>query len=111
MERIERFKDIIEEEMKYRASATSLTSQVKRHLIVNTNRTDFIIVSYGWRNKSFRHYIVFHIQIIKETIWILNNNTDVNLVEIFSQNGIPLANIKIGFLSTIEQPLVESIIE
>ncbi len=105
MERIDKYKDIVQEEMTYRASATSANSNIKRHLVVNTDRTDFVVLSFGWKGKIFRHYIVFHIQIKNKKIYIYKNNTYVGLMDIFIKNGISRNDIVIGFLTEFEQSL------
>ncbi len=107
MARIEKYKDIILDEMEYRAGATSVNANIKRHLVVNPDRTDFVVLSFGWKGKSFRHNVVFHIQIVEEKVWIYQNNTDVDLVEIFMRNGILRSDMVLGFLSEFERSLWE----
>jgi hypothetical protein len=105
MEKVEKYKEIVLEEMKYRGGATSVDKIMKRHLIVNEEKTDFLILSMGWRNDVFIHHVVYHIQIKGEKIWILQNNTDVDLGELFEDEGVPRQDIVIGFLNEAEREM------
>ena len=107
MEKIERYKKIVQEEMKYRGRAKSITGLTERHLIVNEEKTDFIILSMGWRKNSFIHHVIYHLQIRGEKIWILQNNTDVDLGELFEDEGVPRQDIVIGFLSEAEREMTK----
>ncbi|MFK7908953.1 MAG: element excision factor XisI family protein [Chitinophagales bacterium] len=107
MDRIEKYKDIIKNEMTYRAGARSANSDVKRHLVMNVDRTDFVVLSFGWKGKSFQHYVTFHVQVKNNQVWIYQNNTDVDLVEVFVKNGIPRKDIVIGFFTEFQRSLTE----
>ena len=105
MDKIEKYKSIVQEEMIYRGSAKSLSGLTQRHLIINADQTDFLILSMGWKNKSFIYHVVYHIQIKGDKIWILQNNTDVDLGEIFEDEGVPRQNIVMGFLNEEQRML------
>lgn len=96
-DKIEKYKAIVQEEMEYRGGATSIDRIMKRHLIINSDRTDFVIISMGFKGKKFIHHVVYHIQIKDGKIWILQNNTDVDLGGHFEDEGVPRQDIVIGY--------------
>ena len=58
-------------------------------LVVNEAKNHFILLSNGWKNDSYIHQIVFHLE-LKSTgeIWILENRTDVLIDKELISNGI-----------------------
>ena len=107
MEKIEQYKNIVQEAMEYRGKAKSMTGLTERHLIINSERTDFLILSMGWRNNSFIHHVIYHIQIRGAKIWILQNNTDVDLGELFEDEDVPRQDIVIGFLNEQQREMTK----
>lgn len=99
MERIEKYKDIVQEELTYRASIPIANApEVKRHLIINHDRTEFVVLSIGWHNKSYRHNLVFHVGVKNGKVLIYEDNTDIGIADKFAENGIPKSDIILFFL-------------
>ncbi len=109
MEKINKYKTILQTEMEYRAAIKSSNiPSLKRRLIVNATQSEFIIIKMGWHKKEFRHYTVFHIEIkTNGQVWIYENNTDVNMIERLEQQGILRSDITLGFLTPIEDNVTE----
>ena len=99
MDKIEKYKKIIQEELKYQATKTLYNApNVKRQLIINAEKTDFILLSLGWDDDNFLHTILFHYQIKDNKVWLMKNNTNVLINQIMIENGIHKNDITIGWI-------------
>jgi len=104
MEEIRKYQDIIEKEFKYQQSIPiSNAPNVKRHLIINKDRTEFLLLNVGFVQKSYRHYPVFHVEIKNEQIIIHQDATDIPLAYVLEDAGIPKEKIVLGHLSKFMQ--------
>ena len=99
METIERYKEIIITELTYRRSIPILNApDLERQLVVSKGETEFLLLSYGWHKKRYRHNIVFHLEIKHRKVWIHQDNTDVGIATKLVEGGIPAKDIVLGFL-------------
>lgn len=100
------YQQIIRKELKvYETRRIDNAPDVKFHLVVSEDQTDFLLLSIGWRGKQFQNNVMFHFQIRGNKVWILKNNTDVEIGEILVEEGIPKSDIVIGWLPTYLQEM------
>ncbi|MEM7375658.1 MAG: element excision factor XisI family protein [Bacteroidota bacterium] len=96
---IDLYKQIILNALTRRAkSRLAGAPDLKRHLIVNADQTEFVLLTVGWFQKRYRHAVVFHVEIKDNKIWIHQDNTDADIAEVFADKGIPKSDIVLGFL-------------
>ena len=108
MEKINQYKDIIEKELQHLQSIKIANGpDLSRHLVINENRTEYVLIDVGWFNKRYISEIVFHIEIRNEKIWIHSDNTDIAIAELLAKEGIPKKEIVLGFLPKYVQELSE----
>ena len=106
MDKITRYKKILLQEMEYRASLPfSNAPDLKNHLIVNKDGTEFILLMIGWTKRKYRHGVIFHFEIKGDKVWLHVNHTDVQIGERLAEKGIPKSDIVLGFLSKWERSL------
>ncbi|MFK7981007.1 MAG: element excision factor XisI family protein [Saprospiraceae bacterium] len=74
-------------------------SGLKAHLLINRQKTDFILLKMGWMQKLFIHAVVFHLEIKNNKIWIYEDKTDIDVANILVEKGIAKKDIVLGFLS------------
>ena len=99
MENVKKYKKIIRQILEFRASLkVSNAPELERHLIMNEDQTEFVLISFGWNEKNYRHSFVFHIEIKKDKIWVHEDNTDLGIAAKLAENGIPKSDIILGFL-------------
>ena len=104
MDKIEKYKNIIQEEFDYQKTIKIANApDIKRHLIVNKDRTDFLLLDIGFQGKSYSHYPVFHVAIEKGQVIIYQDNTDIALVNILMDAGIEKSDIVLGYLAKLSQ--------
>ncbi len=71
----------------------------ENRLIADKEHHRYQIVTIGWEGNKFVHDCPMHIEIINGKIWIQRNMTEINLDDEFISQGVPKADIVLGFLS------------
>ncbi len=108
MEKIELYKKIIQEELAYHQSHKAANApELSRHLVVNDDKTEFILLDVGWFNMRYISDIIFHIGIVKNKVWIHNDYTDIGIADYLVKGGIPKSEIVLAFLPKYAQELSE----
>ncbi len=108
MEKIELYKDIIQQELEYRQTMNASNApELSRHLIINNERTEFILMDVGWFNHRYISDVIFHVGIVNDKIWIHNDFTDIGIADYFVKNGIPKTEIVLAFLPKYAQEVSE----
>ncbi len=104
MDKIEAYRKIIFEELSCKAKlAYANAPTLSRQLIVSEDQNNFILISFGWVNKRYKHSFVYHIEIKYGKVWIHEDNTDVGIAQVFAENGISKKDIILGFLPKFAQ--------
>lgn len=99
MDKIEKYKNIIQQELEYQATKLPDNApNIHNHLVVNENRTDFLLLSIGWEGKFYRHNILFHYQIKANKVILMKNNTDILINKILVEQGIATEDIEINWI-------------
>lgn len=102
------YKQIIRKELEeYENTRIDNAPDVKFHLIINEDQTEFILLSIGWNGKKYRHGVIFHIQLKDDKVWLYKNNTDIEIGEVFAREGIPKSKIVIAWLPSYMQEVSE----
>lgn len=106
MDKIKKYQDILQKEFEYQQTIKiSNAPDIKRHLIINKERTDFLLLNIGFEGKSYSHYPVFHVAINNGQVIIYQDNTDIALVNILIEEGIDKPDIVLGYLTKFSQDL------
>lgn len=108
MEKIDHYKNIIKKELEYRQAIRIANGpELTRHLVIDKNQTEFILIDVGWFKKRYISEIVYHIEIKDEKVWVHSDNTDVGIADYFVKEGIPKSEIVLAFLPKYAQELSE----
>lgn len=103
MDIITKYKKILRAEMEYQASIPFSNANLKIHLVINKEETEFVLLKLGWVNKIFKHGLLFHFEIKGEKVWLYKNHTDIDIGTRLAEKGIPKSDIVLGFVSRIER--------
>lgn len=105
---IEAYKQVIHKEFTSRAKGRIANApELSKHLIVNADQSEFIVLTVGWHKKKYHHGVTFHVEIKENKVWIHQDNTDVDIASIFVAEGIPKSDIILGFLPWYAQEVQE----
>ena len=103
MEKLKKYQQIIQQELqRFTKIKAANMPNVENQLVVNEDRTQFIILSIGWHKAEYIHDWMFHIQIKDDntdvSVWIHEDTTDFNIAAILKRSGISAENIVLGFV-------------
>ena len=74
---------------------------VVNHVIIDREHGHYQLLREGWSNQDFIFNIVFHFSIKPDgKIWVLANNTDIEIDEEFKQLGVADTDLIPGFIPT-----------
>ncbi|MEM1328035.1 MAG: element excision factor XisI family protein [Bacteroidota bacterium] len=104
MDRVTTYKQIIHDELAERAARkVSYSEDMSNRLIVNQERTEFILIRLGWFRERYRYVTLFHIEIRENKIWLHQNNTDVVIEDILTRKGVQADDIVVAFVHPMER--------
>lgn len=74
----------------------------KSHLVIDREKLEFLLLWIGWTGSSYKHGLMFHLQIVDGKVWIHENRTDIDLGEVLIELGISKSDIIAGNVAPIE---------
>ena len=77
---------------------------IEKQLIINKEETQFLLMAVGWHKGLYTHYVVFHIELKEEKVWLHENRTDSNIANELVIAGIPAEKIVLHFVETYLRP-------
>lgn len=102
MVQVENYANVIESVLNaYKEQRYINAPSVEQQLIINPDKTQFLLVAVGWHNDIYTHYVVFHLQIRDNKVWLHENRTDVDIAQELVDNGIPKSSIILGFVEAL----------
>ena len=99
MGKMKEYKNIIKTLLESEAKITnSDMPSVKNKLVTDDSSGNFILLTMGWHNKRYKHYVQYHIEVTDNKIWIHQDNTDVGIAYELEKSGIPRSVMVLGFI-------------
>ena len=105
MDKIERYRELIEQILTDRAqiSTSNPTDTVKPLLIFDRDRDHYQLSYVGWQGDKRVFGPVMHFDIEDGKIWIQYNGTEEAIAERLVEMGVPTSDIVIGFHSAFKR--------
>ena len=112
MDTLINYAETIIELLKREASRKAANApDLERLLIVNEEKTKFLVLVVGWHEKVYRHYVLFHIQLKGDKIWLHENRSELDVAKLLVDKGAKKSDIVLGFLSPAMRKLSEYAVE
>ncbi|MEY4904755.1 MAG: XisI protein [Bacteroidota bacterium] len=84
------YKEIVKEILQLLATRVPVNRPtLKKHLIINKNETEFILLLNGWHNNKHFNNIVAHVEITDDNILIHEESIDPSMYERLMDYGVP----------------------
>jgi XisI protein len=100
MDKIAKYRQIIERLLSKRLQSRLANSpEAVPHLVKDPDKDEYLLVWVGWSGKSYRHGLMFHLQIIDNKIWIHEDKTDYDIANRLVEEGIPKSDIVLGYVA------------
>ena len=98
--KIETYQNIITSILKdYADSFNQTPKSIEAKLVFDYERRSFQVLNIGWRNGEYFFYVVFHLDIRNDKVWLNENRTDILIAQMLVEHGIPTNNIVLGLQS------------
>ena len=100
MDKIAKYRKIIEKYLQHRANLHLASSPgAKGHLVIDREKDESVLLWVGWSGTSYKHGLMFHLQIMDGKVWIHENRTDIDLAQVLNEAGISKSDIVLGFVA------------
>lgn len=98
MDKLKKYKKAIVDFLhEYAAYYADDPSPIETHIIADRETDNYLILRTGWHRGRFFHYLLFHILIKNEKVWLQQNNTEDMIGDSLVAHGIPKTDIVLGF--------------
>ena len=91
MDRLEKYRDVIESVLTDVAQITPSTAEVSYKNIFDRKADSYGLLGIGWKGDRRVHHFVIHIEIINGKVWLQEDNTDLVIARELTSAGIPTA--------------------
>lgn len=100
MDKVEQYRQLVQELMLDRASWRNPDDPVKSEVIFDTKRDRYQLVHVGWRNSNTRIYgCIIHVDIQDEKIWVQHDGTEEAIANRLIERGVPKQDIVLAYHS------------
>ncbi|MEM9215992.1 MAG: XisI protein [Cyanobacteria bacterium P01_F01_bin.150] len=107
MDKLDKYRQIIQELMSEYSSYQSQNSDIEQELIGDTQHDRYLLLNLGWDNGHRIYNCFIHIELRNEKIWIQRNMTDVDFAEELVEMGVEKTDIVLGFHSPFKRQFTE----
>ncbi|WP_445245893.1 XisI protein [Microcoleus sp. OTE_8_concoct_300] len=97
MDRLKFYQDTIEKILKDHAAISYSHGDIQQYVIIDADRTHFLLFNEGWDRKKRVHGCVTHVQIIGEKIWIHYDGIEDGITVELVAAGVPKDHIVLAF--------------
>ncbi|MEM6318027.1 MAG: element excision factor XisI family protein [Bacteroidota bacterium] len=104
MDKVKKYRQFLKEELEHHAAIPFPNAPaIESRVIIKDN--DFLLLNIGWSKGRYFHGLIFHFEIKNGKVWLLKNNTDIEIGQRLIEKGIPKSDIVIGFVNELERTL------
>ncbi len=97
MDKIERFREIIERVLSEYAAIPYAYGEIKSEPVFDRERDSYLLVNVGWHKGRRMHGCLVHIDIIDGKIWIHRDGTEDGIAADLEREDIPKSDIVLAF--------------
>lgn len=98
MEKIKQYEQIIISVLKEHQAIKPFNEAIEKFVLVDSENRHYQLIYSGWQENQFVHFTVFHFQIKQDgKVWLLVNQTDIQIAKELVEHGIPKTDIVLGF--------------
>ena len=98
MDKMVKYRQLIKDLLiNYASPNTDSNKDLEEQLVFDTERDHYQLLSVGWQNQKRVYFILLHLDIKNNKIWLQENSTDYDIVEDLIKLGVPNSDVVIGF--------------
>lgn len=105
MDKIEKYQGIIIEFLEaYTKIKPANQPEVENYVIADREHNHFQLLRIGWQGPQYVFAVVFHFEIKNGKVWFQRNTTELEVVDVLMEKGIPREDIVLGFRPPYARP-------
>jgi hypothetical protein len=98
MDRIEKYRQILQSVVKRHAEFQPVNGQIKTYAVCDKEADEYFVVDVGWNEKGKRiHDIVLHFRLQNGTVFVERDATDAEVVRELIEDGVRQSDIVLAF--------------
>lgn len=98
MDRIEKYRQILESVVKRHAQFQPANGQIETHSICDRENDEYMVIDSGWNEKGRRIYdVVLHFRLQDGTVFVERDNTDAEVARELLEAGIEKDDIILAY--------------
>jgi hypothetical protein len=97
MDTLRFYQDTVEKILKDYAAIPYSYGDIRQYVIINSDRTHFLLFNEGWHGKRRVHGVVTHVEIRDGKIWIHFDGIEEGITEELVVAGVPKDQIVLAF--------------
>lgn len=98
MDKLEKYKQIIESVVKKHAQYQPSHGQIESLSICDREADNYLLMDTGWDKTGRVHAVVFHLRIVEGKVWIEWDGTERGITENLLDLGVAPEDIVLGFI-------------
>lgn len=91
------YQDTVEQILKDHAAIPYSHGEIQQYVIINQDRTHFLLFNEGWNRDRRVHGCVVHVQIKNDKIWIHYDGIEDGITDELVAAGVPKDRIVLAF--------------
>lgn len=107
MDRIEEFRTIVKQILNQHIQIPYSHGEIEKITIVDESNDNYILLSVGWDKDRRVHFVVFHLRIEDDKIWVEDDWTEYGVANELVDAGVPKEDIVLGFQPPEKRPYTE----
>ncbi len=97
MDKLNQFRQIVKKIIENHGQYKPSHGQIETISICDSASDNYLLLDTGWDNVGRVHFVVFHLRIIQDKIWIECDGTEQGITEELLQLGVQKEEIVLGF--------------
>jgi hypothetical protein len=103
MDKLQQYRQIIQELLAEQAHPYSHSDDVETEIICDMERDHYQLSYIGWEDQKRIFNLILHFDIKDGKIWIQHNGTETAIAQVLKDQGVPASDIVLGFHSPFKR--------
>lgn len=103
-----RYRQIVQTLLMQLTEGVSLEPELEDHTLFDVQQDRYAVIANGWDGDQRVNFIVAHVEIIRDKVWVQADNTDVVIAHKLEEAGVAQQDIVLGFRQRAARPEMEA---
>jgi hypothetical protein len=103
MDKLQKYRQIIRQILTEQAHPYNHSNDVDAEIICDTEHDHYQLAYVGWEDQQRIFSLILHFDIKDGKIWVQYNGTEIAIVQVLNEKGVPTSDIVLGFHSPFKR--------